>query len=103
MCRLCKGQGWDFVAHAVHASQTQQCTACKGQGFIIPEDVDPWLFVDLDEPLGPGAMGATRPTPPAVSKLAEWHTWMDDDDGRGYLWAELRVPEPAGKGDKRKK
>lgn len=93
MCRLCKGQGWGFRPGAQHESQTMECTLCKGQGQLDPRDVDEWTFADLDEPLGPGAIGAQPPRVPYVPPTAEWRTWMDDEDGRGYLWAELVVPD----------
>lgn len=93
MCRLCKGQGWYFRPHAQHESETMACEVCKGQGQLDPRDVDQWTFVDLDEDLGPGAMGAQQHRTPYVPPTAEWRTWMDDEDGRGYLWAELAVPD----------
>lgn len=89
MCRLCKGRGVFSDAAGVD----EWCCLCKGQGQLDPADVDEWTFVDMDEPLGPGAIGNQPRRTPYVPPTAEWNTWMDDEDGRGYLWAELRVPE----------
>lgn len=83
MCRLCRGKG--------ETEDEQGCVACKGQGQMDPSDIDQWTFADLDEDLGPGAMGAQRMKTLHVPPGATWHTWTEDD-GRGYMWAELRVP-----------
>jgi len=83
LCRLCKATGM--------TADDETCCACKGQGQLHPEDVDEWTFADLDESLGPGAMGVQARRTPYVPPNAQWHTWMDDEDGRGYLWAELRA------------
>ena len=93
MCRLCKGQGWFMRADARHESHTEQCCVCKGNGQLDPVDVDKWTFADLDEDLGPGAMGMQPRRAPYVPPNAEWFTWTEEENGRGYLWAELRVPE----------
>ena len=93
LCRLCKGQGWYFTPGAQHESQTMTCELCKGQGMLRAEDVDAWTFADMDESLGPGAIGNQPRQKPYVPPNAVWHTWMDEEDGRGYLWAELRAPE----------
>lgn len=98
LCRLCKGQGWYFRPQARHESETMPCEVCKGQGQLHPADVDEWTFADLDEDLGPGAMGAQRGRTPYVPRNAEWRTWVDEEDGRGYLWAELRVLDAGGGG-----
>lgn len=94
MCRLCKGHGWQLDSRP-GSQGVEECGACKGQGHLRAEDVDQWTFADLDEDLGPGAMGASRPRKPVIPANAEWKTWMDEEDGRGYLWAELVAPAKA--------
>lgn len=80
LCRLCKGTGT--------GDDDVPCVFCKGAGLCNAEDIDEWTFADLDEPLGPGAVGVLAPRRSYVPPNAEWHTWVED--GRGYIWAELR-------------
>lgn len=86
-CRLCDGRRATGRARRDLAN----CPLCKGCGELDPADVDRWTFADLDEPLGSGGMGAKPPPrPPYVHPNAAWHTWLDEN-GRGYMWSELRV------------
>ena len=81
LCRLCKSTGM--------SDDDMPCVFCKGAGLCNAEDVDVWTFIDLDTPLGPGAIGAVAPRRPYVPPNAEWNTWVEH--GREYIWAELRT------------
>lgn len=85
LCRLCKGTG---LLAATTGDDDVPCVFCKGVGLCNAEDIDEWTFADLDEPLGPGAIGVVSPRWSYVPPNAEWHTWVEE--GRGYMWAELR-------------
>tara|TARA_B110001450_G_scaffold16733_2_gene15473 strand:- start:2708 stop:3100 length:393 start_codon:yes stop_codon:yes gene_type:complete len=102
MCRLCKSYGWHYRQDPIADKlQIDTCVVCKGEGMLHAADVDEWTFADLDdEPLGAGAMGNKPKQRVYVHPNAKWQTWVDEEDGRGYLWSELKMPK---KGTRRKR
>lgn len=87
LCRLCKGQGFYHVVDNEWDCDMETCCVCKGVGILKPSDIDQWTFADLDESLGPEAMGVKRVQYNVVPKNATWQTSIDEE--RGLMWAEL--------------
>lgn len=74
----------------VHDSQVDTCVVCKDAGKLDPADVDEWLWADMDEELGPGAIVKKLPNFPSIPKNAVWTQWTENN-GRDILWSECVV------------